>query len=180
MKPVRLLLIADQTINGTSVQSPRNRNVCRRRVHRRIAQEVHRRAGEIALLAQALVRRRQPHLLALAPAGLCFADVARLVRVDEAGRDGVDADAVRRQLDAEDFGQLHHAAFGGVVGRHAVAWQGDVRGLRGDEEDAAGLFALDQVFCHHLGCEECAADLWQMCKSNGLNMDSLRRSLCLH
>lgn len=177
---LRLLLIANQTINGTSMQSARNRNVCRRRVHRRIAQEIHRRAGEIALLAQALVRRRQPHLLALAPAGLCFADVTRLVRVDEARRNGVDADAVRRQLDAEDFGQLHHAAFGGVVGRHAVAWQGDVRGLRGDEEDAAGLFALDQMFCDHLSGEECAADLWRMCKSNGFDIDFQRRSLCLH
>jgi hypothetical protein len=33
---------------------------------------------------------------------------------------------VRCELDAEDFGQLEDAAFGGVVGCHAVAWQGDV------------------------------------------------------
>jgi hypothetical protein len=154
-----LLLIANQPINSARMQTPRNRNIRRRRVHRRIAQEIHRRSRQIALLAEALVRRRQPHLLALALAGLCFADVARLVRVDEARRDGVDTDAVRSELDAEDFGELHHAAFGGVVGGHAVAWQGDVRGLRGDEEDAAGGFAVDEVFGDHLGCEECAADL---------------------
>lgn len=108
------------------MQPARYRNIRRRRVHRRIAQEIHRRARQIALLAEALIRRRQPHLLALALAGLCFADVARLVLVHEARRDGVDADAVRRQLDAEDFGELEDAAFGGVVGCHAVAWESDV------------------------------------------------------
>ena len=98
------------------MQPARNRNICGRRVHRRIAQEIHRRTRQIALLAEALVRRRQPHLLALALAGLCFADVARLVRVDEARRDGVDADAVGTPFGGEVAAELEDGGFGGVVG----------------------------------------------------------------
>jgi hypothetical protein len=122
-----LLFIADQPINSASMQSTRNRNIRRRRVNRSIAQKVYSSARKIALLTQALVRRSQPHLLALALARLSFADVPGLIGVNEAGRDGVDADAVWRQLDSEDSGEHHHAAFAGVVCGHSVAWQSDVR-----------------------------------------------------
>jgi hypothetical protein len=155
----RLLLIANQPINGTGVQTSGDGNVGRGRVNRRIAQEVDGSTSEIALLAQALVWRSEPHLLAFPLAGLGFPDVSGLVGVYETGRNGVDADPVGCKFYTEDFGKHHDAAFRGVVRGHPVAWQGDVGGLRGNQEDATGLFLLDQVSSHHLSCEECAANL---------------------
>lgn len=85
--------------------------------------------------------------------------VPRHVRVHETGRDGVDADAVRRELDPQHLGEHHDGALGGVVGGHAVAGEGDVGGLRGDEENTAVDFLADHFAGDELHCEECAADL---------------------
>ena len=154
-------LIRNKTINRSSMQPARNRNVGRYRVYRGVAQKVNGRAREVVLLAPALVRRREPHLLAFAPGALGLAHAPRHVRVDKAGRDGVDVDAVRRELDAEHLGEHHDAALGGIVRGHAVARQGNVRRLAGDEEDAAGLPLLDQFLGDELDGEECTANLSQ-------------------
>lgn len=101
-KKESLLLIPNQPINRTRVQSSSDSDIRRSGVHARIAQEIHRSTHEITLHAQPLIRRSQPHLLALLLAGLRFADIPRLVRVHEARRDGVDSDAVWREFDAQD------------------------------------------------------------------------------
>lgn len=138
------LLVADDPIDGSSMQPTRDGNISRRGVPAGITQEIDDSAREVVLRAEPLQRRRQPHLVAL-PLALGLAHVPRHVAVDEPGRDGVDADLVRRELDGQRPRQHQDAALAGVVGRHPVARERDVARLRGDEDDAAAAavaFAL--------------------------------------
>ena len=140
------------------MQPARDGNVRRRRMNRRIAQEINRRPRQVILRAQPLVRRRQPHLLPLALA-LGRPHIAGHVRVNEARRDGVDADAVRCELDAQHSREHHDGALGGIVGGHSVAGEGDMGGLRGNEKNAAADILGNHFAGDELDCEECAADL---------------------
>ena len=125
---------------------------------RRIAQQIHRRASEIILCTEPLIRWCKPHLLPLAFA-LQLPDFSRHLGVDEAGGDGIDANALGGELDAEDFGEHGDGTFGGVVGGHAVAREGDMCGLRCEKEDAAWFVLLDELLSDELDGEECPPDL---------------------
>lgn len=84
-------------------------------------------------------------------------------RVHVAGRDGVDADAVRGPLRGEGSGQLGHGGLGGVVGALLLRVQ-DAGGGDGGEEDDGAAGAGGGGGGHHvagagLGDEEGAREV---------------------
>lgn len=147
MSSAFLLLPGNNTINRSRMQTSSDLNIRRRSMPSSITQQVDNSTREVILSAQALQRRRQPHLVALTLA-LDGAHRTRHLRVHVARRDGVDADVVGRQLDGQRPGEHEDSALGGVVSGHAVAGEGDVGRLRGDEDHAAAGALLDDLLGH--------------------------------
>jgi hypothetical protein len=158
MSPQLLCLITDQPVYSSRMQTTSDGNIRSRRMPRRITQQINHGAREVVLGAQALVGWREPHLLALALA-LELPDAPRHVRVDEPGRDGVDADLVWRKLHGQRFGQHEDGALGRVVRRHAVSRQPDVGRLRREQDHAAPRALLHHLLGHTLCDEKCSPDL---------------------
>ena len=125
----------------TNPDNPIDRNVNAGRITARIAQQIHIRAPELLDLGQA---GHAPVVLELLRPVRLPRHPVRHGRVDEPGRDAVDADAVRGPLHRERVGHVADAGLGGAVGGRGDALVGPVGGHAGGEDDGARDIEADE------------------------------------